>query len=192
MRKLLLAATALLALTTAGNALVVTDLGNNPNSATGHFSNSVLGTTFDDQYPFRLINFDNFVTFASATNDFTAVTDFITNFTGQLFNSGANGLPGGGDDFAVNPAVVAVPCPTNPLGCQVLAGTAILPAGSYFLDISGIGGGTSGYGGDLTVNGLVGGVNPVPGPIVGAGIPGVVAACFGLYGLHRRRRALVG
>lgn len=188
MRKLLLAATALLALTTASNALIVTDLGNNPNSATGHFSNSVLGTTFDDQYTFRLINFDNFVTFASATNDFTAATDFITNFTGQLFNSGANGLPGGGDDLAVGPLVNAFPCPTNPGGCQVLAGSAILAAGSYFLDISGVGGGTSGYGGDLTVTPVA-----VPGPIVGAGIPGLVAACFGMFGLRTwRRRKVVG
>lgn len=32
----------------------------------------------------------------------------------------------------------------------------------------------------------------VPGPIVGAGIPGVLAACFGLFALQRRRRSLVG
>jgi hypothetical protein len=30
----------------------------------------------------------------------------------------------------------------------------------------------------------------VPGPIVGAGIPGIVAACAMLFGLARRRRAL--
>lgn len=30
----------------------------------------------------------------------------------------------------------------------------------------------------------------VPGPIVGAGLPGMLAACFGLWGLHRRRRSL--
>lgn len=188
MRKLLLAATALLALTTASNALVVTDLGNNPNSATGHFSNSVLGTTFDDQYTFRLINFPAFISFASATNDFIAATDFITNFTGQLFNSGANGLPGGGDDVAVGPLVNAIACPTNPIGCQVLAGSAILGPGNYFLDVSGVGGGTSGYGGNLTTAPIA-----VPGPIVGAGIPGLLAACFGMFGLRTwRRKRVVG
>jgi hypothetical protein len=40
--------------------------------------------------------------------------------------------------------------------------------------------------------GLTGPVDvPVPGPILGAGLPGLVAACFGLIALARRRRQLV-
>src|SRR4051812_8066724 len=97
MLKLLLGtavATALL-LPVPGNTAVITNLGDNPNSATGHFSNSVFGTTFADQYTFRLIGFPSFVTVASATNDFTQPSDRITNFIGQLFNAGADALPGG-------------------------------------------------------------------------------------------------
>jgi hypothetical protein len=186
MKRLLLAGTMLAAFvfaSSAANALIITDLGNNPTSASGHFSNSVLGTTFDDQYPFHLIG-TQFVTFASATNDFLSATDFITGFTGQLFSSGPNGLPGGGDDVAINVPVLAVPCPTNPTGCQVLAGSAILAGGNYFLDISGTGGGTAGYGGNLTT------ALAVPLPIAGAGLPGLVAGLLGLFGLrtYRRRR----
>ena len=186
MKKLLFAAAALLVMSMPGKAAVITDLGVNPNSATGHFSNAVFGATFDDQYTFSLVGGPQFVAFASATNDFTASTDFITNFVGQLFSFGPNGIFGGGDDFAVNPPVAAVPCPDNPTGCQVLAGAAILDPGGYFLDISGQGGGTSGYGGNLTTAAF-----GVPGPLAGAGLPGIVTALLiGFFG-WKRRRAMV-
>lgn len=185
MKKLLIPLAAALALLAAApaNALIIQDLGNNPNSATGHFSNSVLGTTFTDQYTFHLVGGPQFITFASATNDFTQTTDFIAGFTGQLFFSGANGLPGGGDDVAFGPVQNATSCTTNPTGCQVLSGSAILAAGNYFLQISGTGGGTSGYGGDLTTAPLA-----VPGPIAGAGFPGILASMVALWGLAKRRR----
>jgi hypothetical protein len=154
MRKLLIAASALIALSGSANAAVIADLGVNPRSQQGHFSNEVGGSLFTDQYLFQLVGAPSFITFASATNDFTGGTtgsDYITNFTGQLFFAGGDGVFGGGDDVAVNSPVVAVGCPGNPGGCQILAGAAVLEAGNYFLQISGDGGGTSGYGGNLTV-----------------------------------------
>lgn len=153
MRKSLLAAAALLAMTTASQASFVANLGNNPNSATGHFSNTVNGTTFVDDFTFTLSGASQFVAFASATNDFvggTASTDFISNFTGQLLSFGADLLPFTADDFAVNPAATSHPCADNPGNCQELSGNALLAAGGYYLQFTGTGGGTAGYGGDLT------------------------------------------
>jgi len=43
----------------------------------------------------------------------------------------------------------------------------------------------------LTPTGFASGFAPVPAPIVGAGLPGVVLACGGLLALARRRRQLV-
>jgi hypothetical protein len=43
----------------------------------------------------------------------------------------------------------------------------------------------------IASNGLTGPVDAVPGPVLGAGVPGLVLACAGLLGLARRRRQLV-
>jgi hypothetical protein len=172
MKKLLLSAVAAIALTASAQAAVIQDLGVNPRSTQGDFSNSVGGAAFADQYTFQLVGSPLFVTFASATNVFAAPSDFITNFAGQLFQQvGAVG-PSGGADIPVSGVVPAVPCQQNPTGCQILAGSALLAAGNYYLQITGIGGGTSGYGGNLTTQGI--GVVPIPGvgiamlPLIGA------------------------
>ena len=85
MKRLLLAAGALLAMSTAGNAAVILDLGVNPTSAPGAFDNTVGGATFDDQYTFQLVGAPQFLTIASVTNVFPSPTDFITDFTGSVF-----------------------------------------------------------------------------------------------------------
>jgi hypothetical protein len=65
---------------------------------------------------------------------------------------------------------------------------------TFVLDFAGITAATTvtaatfsfGTGPDFFIPGV-----PVPGPIVGAGLPGLVAACVGLLALARRRRQLV-
>ena len=99
MRQLLLAAATLVAMSTAGNASVILNLGSNPTSATGAFNHSVGGGAFDDQITFQLVGGPTFLTIASATNVFPNPTDFITGFTGSVFR--IVGTIGGGDDIRV-------------------------------------------------------------------------------------------
>ena len=164
MKKMLLTATALFALALPAQAAVIKDLGINPTSAQGDFSNSVGGTTFEDQYTFELLGGPQFVSIASATNVYTSTgsTDYISGFTGELFlQVGAIDL-NGGDDIGFG-AITATACADAPDNCQILAGVRLLDAGSYYLEISGTGQGTAGYGGNLTTI-------PVPSPLAGAGL----------------------
>jgi hypothetical protein len=179
MKKILLGSVVLLAMVTASHAAVITDLGVNPSSGAGIFSHSPGFGSFDDQYTFQLSGGTPFLAIASVTNTFASLSDFIFNFNGSVFNS-VDGIIGNGNDIRVVGPIAATSCPITP-NCQELSGSGILSAGSYYLDISGIAGSTAGYGGNLSVS-------AVPGPIVGAGLPGLLAAGLMLFGLQRRRR----
>jgi hypothetical protein len=186
LRKLLLTTAALAALTTAGNAAIVGNLGVNPTSATGAFSNQNLPTgSFADQWTFQLVG-DQLLTIGSATNVYPQPTDFITGFNGSVFNivGTVDANPGSGDDVLVLGPAVAVPGNCG-IDCQVFGGTAILGSGNYYLNIAGIAGSSAGYGGDLAVVNIA----AVPEP---ATWMMMVAGFFGIGGvtmLRRRRDA---
>jgi len=170
----------LLGLAAPANAAVVANLGVNPTSATGDFSSGLLGVNgtglgaFTDQVTFQLIGGPQFFTIASATNVYPGLGDFITGFTAQGFLQ-VGGI-GVGDDIPVTPVLVAQACPLQS-NCQGFAGSALLDAGLYYLQLSGTGGGSSGYGGNLAVTQV-----PVPGALAlfASGLVGL--------GLLRRRR----
>ena len=151
MRKLLLAATALLGLAASpASAAIVGDLGINPTSSAGAFSNQNLPTgVFADQWTFQLVGAEQFLTIASATNVFPQISDFITNFNGSVYEivGAVDVSPGLGDDILVlGPAFGGPGCGAN---CQIFGGSAILSAGDYYLNIAGTAGSTAGYGGNL-------------------------------------------
>lgn len=182
LKKLLLTTAALIALGAPADAAIVGSLGIDPTSATGAFSHSVGSGAFDDQFTFQLVGGPKFLTIASVTNAFPSVSDFIANFSGSVFLQ--VGAIGGGDDIRVIGPALPTGCGAIP-NCQGFAGSAILDAGNYYLDISGIGGGTSGYGGNLAAAPVIG-VPAIPETSTWAmmmlGLLGV-----GLFGMKRGR-----
>jgi len=186
MKRLLLATAALVALSLPASAAVIQDFGLDPTSAGGAFNHSLgaLSGAFDDQYTFTLDQ-DMTLTIASVTNVFAQNSDFITNFSGSVF-AGTPGSPGA---EIIGPVAAQLGCQPVPANCQGFAGVAFLNAGAYFLDISGIANGTSGYGGNLATF-----ASPVPVPAVGAGLPGVIAgfAAFVAWGKRRARKKAGG
>jgi len=192
MKKLLFAAVALAALSLPANANTIVNLGTNPVSGQGAFSNndpgsvilpaispqaggsglSSLGGAFVDTYNF-LLTMPQTLTIAFATNTFAGgAPQFIAGFSGAILNASNQ--------------IVLGPQPSSSCAgvpdCQVFGGSAVLGPGAYHLNISGVAGVDAGYGGNLSTTALA-----VPGPIAGAGIPGLVAA-FGVGMAWYRRR----
>ena len=170
-------------LSSPGKAAIIANLGVNPTSAQGDFSSSPGGGAFEDQFTFQLAGpLPLHISIANVTNVFPAPSDFIANFQASVWNVGPDGIVNNADDVVViGPVAATLGCGAI-ANCQFAAGTAILANGSYYLEFTGIGGGTSGYGGNLSTF-------AVPSPVIGGGLPGLVAAIAGMWGWRRSRRA---
>jgi len=180
--KLLLACAVLAVLASPASAVVV-NIQTNPNSSTGNFSLAPGAGAFEDQVVFGLSGGPQFITIANATNTFAGPGDEITNWIASILSAGLDGIVNNADDVLLFGPQAASPCVTVQ-NCQFVGGSGVIEApGLYYAEFIGTGSGTSGYSGNISSF-------AVPGPIVGAGIPGIVAACAMLFGLARRRRAL--
>jgi hypothetical protein len=182
LKKYLLGAALSLAALTVAEAATVTNLGNNPTSSTGQFASLPGGTggtgsgPFSDQVFFNLVGGPAFLTIASATNVYPQTTDFITNFIGSVWFT--NNTATLADDTQIIGPILATACPLTP-NCQGFAGSTILTlVGTYYLQLAGTGGGTSGFGGNLAVAQI-----PIPGALAlfATGLAGIAL-------LRRRRR----
>ena len=184
MLKLLMgsAAIATVLLLTQPSKAVVIDLGINPTSAQGDFSTSPGAGAFADQITFTLAGGPAFVTIANATNTFANPDqDEILNWTAAIWSAGLNGVveAGAGDDQLLFGPQAGSPCAIP--NCQQVGGSGTIDApGLYYANFTGIGSGTSGYGGNISTFAV-----PV-GPM--GGLPALMALA-GFFGWRRLRRA---
>lgn len=172
-------ALALCLLTTPTHAAVIA-LPANPTSATGNFTASPGAGAFEDQVTFTLSGGPQFVTIANATNTFAGPTDAIQNWIASIWSAGVDGVVNNGDDQLLFGPQAATAC-IGVSNCQAVGGSGLINApGLYYAEFTGIGSGTSGYGGNISTF-------AVPGPVVGAGLPGLIMLLAGFVGWRRLR-----
>ena len=152
-----------------------------PLPCSGNFNRTV-GPGFSqlpDTYSFAVLADLNFS--ASARNQFDNANELITGFTLTLWQ-GLIPDPAHTDD-----TLVATAGPQEIVGSFNLAGTlnAVLDPGIYYLEVTGVQPFVvTGYNGSFEFSAVA-----IPGPVAGAGLPGLVMACGGLLAWTRRRRA---
>jgi hypothetical protein len=183
MKKLLLATAALFAMTVASQAAMFNILTPDPTSQQGNFSLAPGAGPFEDQVTFTITQASTF-TIANATNTYASPQDQITGWNAAIWDAGLDQIVNNADDNLLFGPQAASACIITP-NCQIVGGSGFLNGpGIFYAEFQGTGSGTSGYSGNISVAAA-----PVPGPIVGAGLPGLIVGALAFLGWRRRRQA---
>ena len=157
------------------SANTTNSLGTDPNvSIKSADTSGCCNGSFANDWTFHLDNTTS-LSVTSVTNTYASVggQGYINSFALELFS----GTPTTGTGIAAGVLSTSA-------NSQQVDLTKTLAAGNYYLEFTGSGDSLANYGGTVSTF-------AVPGPIVGAGLPGLVAACGGLLALGRRRRQKV-
>jgi hypothetical protein len=110
------------------------------------------------------------------------LASFIQNFAVTIWSNGADGIAGTADDVKVLGPLSPSSVPPPP-GSQFVSAAGTLANGGYYFDVQGIGSTNTSFDGSVDTTAAA-----VPGPIAGAGLPGLILAGGGLFGWWRRRK----
>jgi hypothetical protein len=164
------------------NLVVNVTTGNGGSVTLGNFS----PFSFDNEFGL-VLNYTALAPVANATADITwdynvsaipplLISDAFLSLAGNTTGSGAAQV----SESLSNGVILSLIAPGSTTA-------TFTPIGSLFVlkdqvDFVGPAGGTS------TTSAVTNAFSPVPGPLAGAGLPGMIAACSGLLALVRRRR----
>jgi len=172
----------------SSHAALIADCGLNPNACiidSGPAGSASGPFVFD--WTFQLSNAASLAVAITQSAESGQAVRYITDWTLAIYAAPPPG-PGGG--LAGGPIAATTFIGLPPLNfAQLLDLSATLSAGFYFLEYTGIGGSAASFNGQFSTSSTTGGQG-VPGPMAGAGIPGLILMFGGAAAWWRLRQRL--